>query len=133
MVERALVIVTREHAGDLRHARLARDGLDAGVRQCVCKGLLAHHVMLVGKGRDLGQMRDDDDLGTLGKRGETPGDRVARGTADTGIDLVEDNGGTTAIMPGRSVVHAFEREQDARKLATARDTAQRSRLGRGRG
>lgn len=36
-------------------------------------------------------------------------------------------------MPGRSVVHAFEREQDARKLATARDTAQRSRLGRGRG
>lgn len=77
MVERALVIVTREHAGDLRHARLARDGLDAGVRQCVCKGLLAHHVMLVGKGRDLGQMRDDDDLGTLGKRGETPGDRVA--------------------------------------------------------
>lgn len=77
MVERALVIVTRE----LRAISATRASPVTG-STLVCgnasaKGLLAHHVMLVGKGRDLGQMRDDDDLGTLGKRGETPGDRVA--------------------------------------------------------
>ena len=92
MVKRALVIVSREHAGNLRHACLAHDGLDARVRQPVSAILLPYHIVLVGQCGNLRQMRDDNDLRVFRKRREPTCPGIARGTSNAGIDLVKDDG-----------------------------------------
>src|SRR5947208_8528211 len=85
--------------------------------------------MLVGKGCDLRQMSDAEDLVPCRERLQLLADRFGGAATDTCIDLVEDQGSQFALLLllfslARSVAGldgGFEREHDARHLAPRRD------------
>ena len=79
--------------------------------------------MRVGVGRDLGQVRDAQDLVATGEAPQAAPERIGAPPADTGIDLVEDE------RRGRIGLgeDALDGERDARQLATGGDLGQWSR------
>ena len=61
--------------------------------------LLEDHELGGGPGRDLGQVRDDDHLVAARQAGQAPPHLQGRPAADTGVDLVEDEGAAVSRAP----------------------------------
>ena len=115
--------ITREHTGYLADALLPFREYKLGYGSTRGARFLGDDIVRVGQRCDLGQMGDHDDLMRLGEVPDYRGQRTCRGAADTGIDLVEDQG--LGLVLGTH--DDLERKEHARKLSTRGDTAQRAR------
>src|SRR5690606_26884126 len=120
---RRAVRVATQHAGQLAHALLARQLGQARRRAPVSLELLDAQVV-VGAGRDLRQVGDDENLVALGDAAQVRRDPVGRHSADAGIDLIEHQG--RHLVQSRK--DGLEREHHAGKLAARGDAGERPRL-----
>ena len=121
MDERRLGFIAGEHAGDLVHARFARNL--GKLRFGHIGVVLAHHVVALPHHGDLRQVGHDDDLMRTSKVSQHRCKRAGHGTAHAGIDLIEDEGIHTVGLPQND----FAGKHDARELAARGDAPKRSR------
>ena len=78
--------------------------------------------MLIGERGDLGEMGDHEDLVGCRKVGQRRADRVGDVATDTGIDLVENEGGWAGTE------HKAERQHGASELTPGGDACERLRI-----
>ena len=122
--ERRLARVAREHACDLRHARLSRDLVDLGLgRLARGERHLMHQVVTVCHDGDLSQVRDNNDLVRAAKVAQHLRECHGRGPAHTGIHLVKDERVTTVCISQRHLAG----KHHAAYLAARCDAPERSR------
>src|SRR5690242_17061377 len=114
--ERREELGAAQHALELVAALEVVESSDRRVRRVA--GDLLHAEVPLGGARDLGQVRDRDDLRAPGEPPERVGDRVRRHAADAGVDLVEDH-----RLPAGD---GGDRERDARELAARGRVGDRS-------
>src|SRR4051794_34475448 len=100
-------LLAAEHSRQLVAALRLVEGLDSRVRRVA--GHFLDPEVAFRDARDLGQVRDRDDLCALGEPLQRLPDRMRRAAADARVDLVEDEG--LAAAYGR------DGEGDPRELA----------------
>src|SRR5206468_5953841 len=107
-----------DHAGNLLGALGAADFADTGAG-AVASPLLLDQVMMLGKGGNLRQVRDTENLAGARKRLQLLSHRFCGTAADSGVNLVEDQRPlrSSCFLSRTRLNRGFERQHNARHFA----------------